>query len=240
MMILHSKPFVIIIFRFDLTPNPFLLSDLRSSIREKKNLRHAPPEDLPMMQPFELCRHVKANGLRCGSPAIRGENWCFFHERLLTRHRNIRAIPSKTPKLNLQLPPLEDRESIQIALSLVTDAILTGVLAEKTCRHPAPRHLHRLAQRHRNRESTVPRQQRCPVLYAHSGRPRPGPPQNERRLRAPTQTPAACPARRPLTREPDPPASPIDIPCASPSFQKHYTESLFVAKHTVAEGDHVL
>ena len=81
--------------------------------------------------PYELCRHIKANGIRCGSPALTGEYWCFFHHRLLTRHRNIRAIKSESPQPNLQLPPLEDRESIQLALSLIFEAIATGVLAEK-------------------------------------------------------------------------------------------------------------
>jgi hypothetical protein len=81
--------------------------------------------------PYELCRHIKANGLRCESPALSEEYWCFFHHRLLTRHRNIRAIKSDSPQPNLQLPPLEDRESIQLALSLIFEAIASGVLAEK-------------------------------------------------------------------------------------------------------------
>jgi hypothetical protein len=81
--------------------------------------------------PYELCCHVKTNGLRCESPALTDEFWCFFHHRLLTRHRNIRAIKSESPQPNLQLPPLEDRESIQLALSLIFEAIATGVLAEK-------------------------------------------------------------------------------------------------------------
>jgi hypothetical protein len=81
--------------------------------------------------PYELCRHVKTNGKRCESPALTGEFWCFFHNRLLTRHRNLHAIKSETPTVNIQIPALEDRESIQVALSLIVDAIATGVLAEK-------------------------------------------------------------------------------------------------------------
>lgn len=81
--------------------------------------------------PYELCRHVKTNGTRCLSPALTGEMWCFFHERLISRHRNLSAYKKDKPPNIIQFPALEDRESVQVALSLVADAIITGVLHEK-------------------------------------------------------------------------------------------------------------
>jgi len=33
------------------------------------------------MKPFKLCRHVKEDGIPCGSPPLRGENYCHFHLR---------------------------------------------------------------------------------------------------------------------------------------------------------------
>jgi hypothetical protein len=81
--------------------------------------------------PYELCRHVKVNGLRCQSPALTGESWCYFHHRLITRHRYLNQARVDRTTLALRLPALEDRESIQVALSLITDAILTGILPEK-------------------------------------------------------------------------------------------------------------
>ena len=81
--------------------------------------------------PYELCRHVKTNGRRCGSPALTDGMWCYFHHRLLTRHRNLNTPGTGTVPVDLKLPPLEDHESIQVALSLVADAIVTGTLPEK-------------------------------------------------------------------------------------------------------------
>jgi len=79
--------------------------------------------------PFEICRHVKTNGLRCQSPALTDEHWCYFHYRLITRHRYLNEIRTERPVL--QIPALEDRESIQVALSLVSGAVLNGTLSEK-------------------------------------------------------------------------------------------------------------
>src|SRR5277367_5064410 len=31
-----------------------------------------------------LCTHIKSDGHRCGSPALRGSQFCFFHARVLT------------------------------------------------------------------------------------------------------------------------------------------------------------
>ncbi|MGO9519144.1 MAG: hypothetical protein ACLPND_19095 [Candidatus Korobacteraceae bacterium] len=33
------------------------------------------------MKPFKYCRHVKEDGVPCGSPPLRGENYCHFHLR---------------------------------------------------------------------------------------------------------------------------------------------------------------
>lgn len=81
--------------------------------------------------PYELCRHVKANGRRCQSPTLTDSFWCYFHARLHSRHRDLRsAKPSCTPTA-LTIPPIEDRESIQVALSLVIGAIASGHIDEK-------------------------------------------------------------------------------------------------------------
>jgi hypothetical protein len=81
--------------------------------------------------PFELCRHVKSNGRRCESPALRKQQWCFFHERLHTRHRYIRESKATLPDTPLRIPSLEDPESIQIGISLVVEALATGRIDDK-------------------------------------------------------------------------------------------------------------
>jgi hypothetical protein len=82
--------------------------------------------------PFELCRHIRTGGIRCQSPAIKGGLWCFFHARFHACHRNIR--PEKPKRDAITLPPLEDSDAIQTALSLVVAAIASGRLDEKRAR----------------------------------------------------------------------------------------------------------
>ena len=80
---------------------------------------------------YELCRHIKVNGLRCKAMCITGEFWCYFHTRLHFRHRCIIETKPITPRTPLYMPVLEDRESVQVAISLVAGAIATGHINEK-------------------------------------------------------------------------------------------------------------
>ncbi len=93
------------------------------------------------------CEHIKTNGEFCGSPALRGRHYCFFHLTLGRRIRAERAheaamqkaLPPSQPAheipqplmVPLELPPLEDANSIQIALMQVIDAILQNRLDNK-------------------------------------------------------------------------------------------------------------
>ena len=38
---------------------------------------------------FVICRHTKMDGARCGSPAMRGQHYCYFHA---PSHRTIPAL----------------------------------------------------------------------------------------------------------------------------------------------------
>jgi len=92
----------------------------------------------------QYCRHIKINGERCASPALTNKPFCYFHVELERRHR--RCNPSKSATLTvlhpmtlqdgsqrdpilaeplpqLNLPELEDRHSIQVALSMVITAL---------------------------------------------------------------------------------------------------------------------
>ncbi len=50
------------------------------------------------------CCHIKINGLRCGSPSLRGNVLCFFHDKWLN---------SAADDI---LPPLEDGNGVQFSL----------------------------------------------------------------------------------------------------------------------------
>ncbi|MDW5267956.1 MULTISPECIES: hypothetical protein [Acidobacteriaceae] len=85
--------------------------------------------------PTPLCRHVRTNGTRCGSPSLSGDQWCYFHHRLHQRHRKFRYTDATRgyliPGTHLELLALEDSESIQLALSMVINALATSSLDTK-------------------------------------------------------------------------------------------------------------
>jgi hypothetical protein len=84
---------------------------------------------------YLLCRHIRTTGLQCQAPALTGGIHCFFHDRLYQRHSAFRFTPATRgyllPGRDIQLAPLEDRESIQVALSVVINALATGNLETK-------------------------------------------------------------------------------------------------------------
>lgn len=70
----------------------------------------------------KICTHVMVTGVRCGSPALRGAKFCYFHERMLN------GVP--TPK-HARIHPiaiLENEEAIQVALMEVINAVLRNAI----------------------------------------------------------------------------------------------------------------
>ena len=63
-------------------------------------------------QDFPRCNHIKVNGVRCGSPALREKEHCYLHSRI----RRLHAPPV--------IPFLEDGNSLQFGISQVIEAIL--------------------------------------------------------------------------------------------------------------------
>ncbi len=79
-----------------------------------------------------LCRHIKTNGTRCKAPSLTDGLWCYFHHRLHQRHTAFRPTEATRgyliPGQHIELTALEDRESVQVALSVVINALATGNL----------------------------------------------------------------------------------------------------------------
>ncbi len=71
-----------------------------------------------------LCHHIKVNGMRCQTPALRGERFCYFHHR--TIGRGARQAVLQSP-----LPLLEDANAVQVAIHRIILAILDGSLQPK-------------------------------------------------------------------------------------------------------------
>jgi hypothetical protein len=71
------------------------------------------------------CSHIKVTGHRCGSPALHGEDLCYFHARLIGRIRaRIDAVISPVAQL-------ENEEAVQVSLMTVIDSILKGTIELK-------------------------------------------------------------------------------------------------------------
>src|SRR6266436_11798 len=75
------------------------------------------------------CTHIKTNGTQCGSPALRGRRFCFFHKNWQGQRIQLNAQPASP--LSFTMPVLEDANSVQVALMQVMRLILAGQLDPK-------------------------------------------------------------------------------------------------------------
>ena len=75
--------------------------------------------------PTAYCRHIRTNGHRCQSPALRGKVFCYYHGSINDRHRALNRPWTCAEDSNMQLhfPTVDDRESIQVALSMLISAL---------------------------------------------------------------------------------------------------------------------
>jgi hypothetical protein len=94
-----------------------------------------------------ICRHILANGEQCRSLRLTGQDFCYFHNRMHARHRaTLEARPdralintegvtigygrpigfqaARTPDLGM----LEDRTSVQMAISTVVNALAADAM----------------------------------------------------------------------------------------------------------------
>jgi hypothetical protein len=76
------------------------------------------------MSNVHSCTHIKVNGVRCGSPALRGEQFCYFHQRMI---RHVRYPDSRLHHVAL----LEDEEAIQASLMEVVNGLIRGTIEVK-------------------------------------------------------------------------------------------------------------
>jgi hypothetical protein len=75
------------------------------------------------------CTHIKTNGTQCGSPALRGRRFCFFHKNWQGQRIALNVQPAAP--LDFTMPVLEDADSVQVALMQVMRLILAGQLDPK-------------------------------------------------------------------------------------------------------------
>jgi hypothetical protein len=73
---------------------------------------------MPVNQQIRVCTYIKVNGTRCGSPALREEIFCYFHQRMI---RGVRTPPRSRVH---PIAMLEDKESIQASLMEIINALV--------------------------------------------------------------------------------------------------------------------
>lgn len=83
------------------------------------------------------CQHLKINGTQCGSPALRSERYCYFHREsrqtfITLDHRSSRRRRARPRPVQVDLPLLEDANSIQVALMRVMRLLLAGQIEHRT------------------------------------------------------------------------------------------------------------
>jgi hypothetical protein len=74
----------------------------------------------------QLCQHIKTDGNKCQSPAMRGSTFCYFHSRVPTP-----AKVKSSGRNVFKLPPLVDSASIRAAISQVMAASLSSRLGAR-------------------------------------------------------------------------------------------------------------
>jgi hypothetical protein len=73
------------------------------------------------MPNVKVCTHIKVNGVRCGSPALRSEQFCYFHQRMI---HGVKALDQRIHHVAL----LENEEAIQASLMEVINSLIRGTI----------------------------------------------------------------------------------------------------------------
>ena len=82
---------------------------------------HQDPEHAAHLQEAPRCQHIRMNGRRCGSPALRGEEYCYFHDTI------------ENPSGSYSLPFPEDATSLQYGVMMVIRMLISGHVEIKRC-----------------------------------------------------------------------------------------------------------
>jgi hypothetical protein len=76
------------------------------------------------------CQHIKVNGTQCGSPALRNQKHCHFHNLWFQKQLDVNKYVSE--RLAITLPTLEDANSIQVGLTEVMRLLIHGLVDHPT------------------------------------------------------------------------------------------------------------
>jgi hypothetical protein len=77
------------------------------------------------------CKHIKTNGIQCGSPALRNHDFCHFHRQAYIDFplRRVAAKPAVDPVMNLGL--MDDPDGIHYALTHIVYGVVNHTIDRK-------------------------------------------------------------------------------------------------------------
>ena len=77
------------------------------------------------------CQHIKTNGTQCGSPALKENQFCYYHQQCRPVTFNYRGMYHDFTPSEFHLPAFEDLHSVQFTLRQVTELILRHKIKDK-------------------------------------------------------------------------------------------------------------
>jgi hypothetical protein len=78
--------------------------------------------NMPVHKNVSVCTHIKVTGIRCGSPALRGEEFCYFHQRMM------RGVPTPPQARLHPVALIENEEAIQASIMEVLNALIRNTI----------------------------------------------------------------------------------------------------------------
>ncbi len=91
--------------------------------------------------PYAICEHIKPGGKRCGSPALKGGNLCFYHTDIRRRvpKNNLFVFlanprPNESPYYPFELPYMEDPEAVQMGFAQLIHAVSQQMMSDSRAR----------------------------------------------------------------------------------------------------------
>jgi hypothetical protein len=77
---------------------------------------------MPLHPNVRSCAHIKVTGIPCGSPALRNEKFCYFHQRML------RGISTPHQSRVHPVALIESNEAIQSSLMEIINAVVRNTI----------------------------------------------------------------------------------------------------------------
>src|SRR5580692_9116482 len=102
--------------------NSSQINNLPTRSEKISNLNLKGPNPMPLNQNIRVCTHIKVNGVPCGSPALRGEVFCYFHQRM------IRGVRTPTKSRLHPIALIENEEGIQASLMEIINALVRNTI----------------------------------------------------------------------------------------------------------------